>query len=240
MASLSWDDVSDESLRKRLHNTIDNFLYEPQPSTDMDDLWEQFMVYFDWDVNEESNPEIVQQVHEILKPHIWDCLEKKTGKLLDLLIGFRDSRPDTFCDPIAFTLHYFHDKIVREARWDLWCAYSSLVGGFMEDELDMIQHEDLVLRILIQAFEYPHDPTVRAYLVAGAAMCLKELIKPVVIHIATVPEWDLRGLVPGRRSVTSVDWKYWTSCMYAFSADLSNDPIIRELAANAARYMWTE
>ncbi|KAI0803713.1 hypothetical protein GGR55DRAFT_699886 [Xylaria sp. FL0064] len=236
MASLSWEDVE----RERLYESIHLFLYDPDGSRDIEDLWEQFMLDFGWDVNEESNPEIVQRLHDLLTPHIWNCLGENTVKLIELLTGLRDIGPHTFCDPIAFTLHYFHDEIVREARWDLWCAYSSLVGGFIQDALDIIRDEDLVLRILIQAFEYPHSPTVRPTLVTGAAMCLRQLYKPIARHIATAPEWDLRALVPGRTPVTPENWKYWTSCMQAFAAEPSNSPYIRQLAADAAAVMWIE
>ncbi|KAI1313300.1 hypothetical protein F5Y03DRAFT_338628 [Xylaria venustula] len=106
--------------------------------------------------------------------------------------------------------------------WDA-CLYSdpiadicTLVGSLIEKELDDIEHESRVLRILILSFADMNDYYLERTLLKGAAACMCQISKPVAEHLAT-KTWHMGALGLGMTEyVTPMDWAAWTARMEAF------------------------
>ncbi|KAK5630926.1 hypothetical protein RRF57_006641 [Xylaria bambusicola] len=157
----------------------------------------------------------------------------------ELLICLNREEAQLYSSPIAEVLYRAHASIASSGEWDKkWVDYCALVGSVIETRLDELEHEQRLLRILVQVFAKQNHPSLKNILLEGAAICLSKMSKPVVLYIMS-KEWDMTEYGMGRR-VTLADWCLWNARLLAFKHDESQSQEARKVAAKALSLMRGE
>ncbi|KAI0502942.1 hypothetical protein F5B22DRAFT_579732 [Xylaria bambusicola] len=154
----------------------------------------------------------------------------------ELLICLNETEAQLYSAPIAEVLYRAHSSIADSREWDTkWVDYCALVGSVIETRLDELEHEQRLIRILVQVFAEKNHPSLENILLEGAATCLSKMSKPVVLYIRS-KEWDMTEYGMGGR-VTLEDWCLWDARLLAFKHDKSQTPEARSVAAKALLLM---
>ncbi|KAI3335853.1 hypothetical protein F4824DRAFT_500728 [Ustulina deusta] len=223
--------ASRDSKYKRLLRLMHAYFSEGSSQTPQS-LYDEINHYLGRQLDNEPTEEMTEWLENFLSDFAVEYVQEQGPMLSELFNYLGQWDALLYSDPIAHTLYKVHNHIAYTGKWEKWIPYCELVGTLIEPEVELFEHEDRILRILAQAFDSNYASNVESTLVAGAAMCMSKVTKPVAQCIGA-NEWSL-GMT---RVVTPADWQRWTGRIEAFGNDKSQNNRMRQLARQAVRVM---
>ncbi|KAI0968631.1 hypothetical protein F4678DRAFT_442364 [Xylaria arbuscula] len=178
-----------EDITRYLSNT-------PNSVSTPETIYHRVNRYLNRTINDEPTAMEKDWVCDFFYEFSWTYVQSNRPRLAALLDYLGNFDASLYSDPIA--------------------EVCTLVGGLIENELDDIEHESRVLRILILSFADRSDANIQRTLLEGAAACMCQISKPVAEHLGT-KIWYMGVLgLEIMEYVTPIDWAVWTARMEAF------------------------